>query len=99
MLHVPDNALIVRELKVLYRDNFISRFMSTLDDSAVLPPNVTIHGTSYETGMVLVLDKLFEGEFTVGVLRAIAVLESEVSFCCTAFNARKFKYGYYISDE
>ena len=99
MLHVPDNALTVRELKVLYRDNFISRFMSTLDDSAVLPPNVTIHGTSYETGMVLVLDKLFEGEFTVGVLRAIAVLESEVSFCCTAFNARKSKYGYYISEE
>lgn len=94
---IPDNAASIKDVKQVETDDFMKYFMSTFDEEALVPVKISIYGTSYEPGNVLVLEKGDVGEMTVGVLKAIAFFKGEVFFGCTMFEARQSVNGYYVT--
>ena len=94
---IPENAASVKEVKQVETDDFIKLFLSTLDEEALVPVKISVYGTSYEPGNVLVLHKEDVGEMTVGVVKAIGFFKGEVFFGCTIFEARQSVNGYYVT--
>lgn len=97
---VPHEAASISELKVMkndVRDEFVRNL--SIGEDALLPTNVTVFGTKYEAGMVLVLDKRSFGELTVGLLKVIAYWKEQVYFGCTVFEAVQSKLGFYVTSK
>ena len=71
-------------------------FLSTISLEAIIHTSITIYGTKYEVGMLVVIEKKDFGEAIVGVLRAFAFVEKKALFCCTTYEAVQSKHDYYV---
>ena len=78
-------------------DSLMKQFMEQFEPDVLIPVKITIHGTDYEPGMILVIEKSDYGELKVGVLKAIAFHEHEVYFGCSVFVSCLSVNGYYVS--
>ena len=94
---IPDNTVSVRDLKNMTSDSLMRQFMEQFESDVLIPVKITIHGTDYEPGMLLVIEKSDFGEIKVGVLKAIAFHENEVYFGCSVFISCLSINGYYVS--
>jgi hypothetical protein len=93
---VPANAALAREVIQVTFDPFMKMFLAAVSLEALIPTTITIYGTKYEVGMIVVIEKKDFGKLQVGVLRAFAFMEKKALFCCTAFEAVQSKHGYYV---
>ena len=98
-LEMPEDTINVFQVKANSNDDFQRRFLSTLDPSAQYPAKVTVLGTSYQPGMILVLKKEVLGELKVGLLKAIAVHDTKIIFGCSSFLCTQSKFGYYVTTK
>ena len=71
--------------------------MTQLRGEAFLPRCVSVHGTEYKAGMVVVLQKVGMGEMKVGIIVSIGYDMGRVIFGCTVFEAGQSKNGYYVT--
>ena len=99
-LNIPAEALKVKEMKHVNPNPLIKLFMSKLDQNDLVPTKITVFGTIYEPGMVLVKAVAGFGEkMIVGILQAIAVQKGEVVFACVSFEAQRSSYGFYVTTK
>ena len=95
----PANTLSVKELSPDITSCTPKEFLSCLGADALLPTSVTVFGTMYKTGMIVILNKPGMGELRVGVITCIAFDKDRVVFCCTAFETCQSKHGYYMTNK
>ena len=96
---VPANTLSVKELVPDIASSYPREFLACLGADALLPTNVTVFGTVYKTGMIVILNKPGMGELRVGVITCIAFDKDRVVFCCTDFQTYHSKHGYYMTNK
>ena len=95
---IPDNAPTLDEISPSLAPN-LQQFLTSHDPSSLVPKFVTVYGTRYDVGEVLVLEVLDEGLFEVGVIKCILLVENQVCFCVSVFEASLSKYGYYVTTK
>ena len=96
-LSMPPNSLCVKEMSASNIKNHPPAFMTQLRGEAFLPRCVSVHGTEYKAGMVVVLQKVGMGEMKVGIIVSIGYDMGRVIFGCTVFEAGQSKNGYYVT--
>jgi hypothetical protein len=94
---IPENTPCVSDMKNINSDAFLKQFMEHFNPDVLVPVKITIYGTCYEPGMILVLEKSTFVEMKVGVLRAIAFHGNEVFFGCSVFESCQSVNGYYVT--
>ena len=96
-LEIPDKSVSARELENVELDQFLKTFISSQNPDAIIPSSVTVFGTLYGAGMVLVLEKEDFGKLKIGVLKAISVVKDKVLFGCSTFESFQSKHCYYVT--
>ena len=94
---MPDETLNVFQVPLTAKDDFQRRFLSTLNQNALYPAKISVLGTLYQPGMILVMKKEVFGEIKVGLLKAISVQNKVVTFGCSSFECTQSKFGYYVT--
>ena len=89
----------MKELVPDIASSYPREFLAGLGADALLPKYVTVFGTEYKTGMIVILNKPRAGELRVGVITYIAFDKDRVVFCCTSFQTYQSKYGYYVTNK
>ena len=97
--NMPADSPLATDIIEVQNDPSIKRFYQSLGETAVIPRKISVYGTEYGIGQILILDKISLGVFTVGVIKAIGFVNNEVSFCVTSYVASQSKFGYYISTK
>ena len=92
---IPSDAVSVSDMSQVSNDPFLQMFISRISKGSVIPKNITVFGTKYEAGMILVLEKSNYGEIKAGLLRAISFCKERVFFASSVFQAFQSKHGYY----
>ena len=96
---LPADAPNVEDVRHLTRDPSILKFYTFMGQTAVIPKTVTVYGTEYRKGHILILGKQSLGVLKVGIVRAIGYSKNEVSFGLSTYKAKQSKYGYYVSTK
>ena len=78
-------------------DKRMVEFLGKVAPSAIIPPEVSIWGTKYNIGEILIIKKPDAGELDIGVIFAIAVINNEVIFGCEGFKAFQNKNNVYVT--
>ena len=82
---MPDDTLNVFQVPEITNDDFQRKFIMTLEPNDLYPAKITILGTLYQPGMILVMKKEVFGELKVELLKAISVKDEHVIFGCSSF--------------
>ena len=96
---LPADSPNVKDVSLISQDREIQKFYSTLHHTAVIPKKITIYGTEYGSGQILILDKLSLGVLKVGIIKAIEFSNNEASFFVSTFEALQSKFGYYLASK
>ena len=96
---LPADAPNVEDVRHLTRDPGILKFYTFMGQNAVIPKTVSVYGTDYRKGQILLLGKQSLGVLKVGIVRAIGYCGNEVSFGLSTYEAKQSKYGYYVSTK
>ena len=97
---IPPSAEMKKNCAEVVSDSFMKEFLDCVPDEALLPTRLKIFGTTYEVGMVLVLDKSNVGQtLKIGLIRRMSFLNEEVTFCCSCFEAEQSYAGYYVATK
>ena len=96
---VPDNSPLSSDVSSITTDLAMQTFFKNLDSQAMIPKQIKIYGTTYESGKVLVIKKVEYGKLTVGLIKAISYFKHEVKFAVKTFEAHQSKYGQYVTTK
>ena len=94
---LPDDSVNAETMRLATSDDFLTRFISNINPKALILKKVTIYGTLYSTGNILVLKKLAPGTLHVGVLKAISFFEEKIKFGVKTFTVMLNKFNFYVS--
>ena len=98
-IEMPDDTLNVFQVPKIVNDDFQRQFILTLEPNDLYPAKISILGTLYQPGMILVMKKEVFGELKVGLLKAISVKDKHVIFGCSSFKCTQTKFGYYVTTQ
>ena len=93
---IPDGTLIVSQVPTT-KDAFQRKFLETLSPRALYPAKVTVMGTLYAPGMILIFKKEKFGILKVGLLKGISMKDKNISFGCSTFECSLSEFGYYVT--
>ena len=96
---MPEDTLSVFQIPVTTKDDFQRRFLASLIQNAYYPAKVTVLGTLYQPGMILIMKKESFGVLKVRLLKAISVKDKNVLFGCSSFECKQSKFGYYVTTK
>ena len=77
----------------------MKNYFTALNPKSLIPKYVKIHGTRYEAGKVLILNKMNHGHLKIGLIRSISFLETKVNFLVRTFEANQSKFGFYVTTK
>ena len=96
---IPDTSPNALEVSAVTGDPLMKNYFSALNPKSLIPKYVKIHGTRYEAGKVLILNKMNHGHLKIGLIRSISFIETKVNFLVRTFEANQSKFGFYVTTK